>query len=170
MAIVGRFDDDSEAGSLLSRLKGQHIDVFVAHEEGQTVVRVHEIDLRDVLAITPIRHPEGNLASLDPISPCPECGSLDVQRTPRLAIFTLTVLSLVGFGVAVGIESLAVALLLPSVAFAAFLLDPLKCIACSHGWKPELEDHEMVDLIPGSSDDEPEVEYILPHARGGSEN
>lgn len=122
----------------------------------QTIVRVRPtaVDARDEPS-PPEAHP----------SPCPECGSSDVQKTPRLAIFALGVLSLTGFSWAVGIESLAVALLVISGALAAFLLDPWKCVECGNTWAAELTDGEMAGDSTDQSDGEPEVDYIGPNER-----
>jgi len=149
----------------MAGLKREQIEAFVTREAGNTVVRVQEIDLRGVLALPLIRRrPERVESPFEGPSPaCPECDSEDVQPTPRMAIFALGVVSLIGLSAAIGVESLAVALLLPSLAFSAFLLDTRKCGACGGSWTPEVEEPREGDAR--SEGDGVEIDYLPPPAR-----
>ena len=77
---------------------------------------------------------------------CPECGSPDFQRVPRLRIFLLLALLFIGIGAAVG-EELIAATGLIAVAVGALLMPTARCSVCSHRWTPE-SSTEIVEAPP----------------------
>lgn len=66
---------------------------------------------------------------------CPECGSPDVQRVPRLRLFALFALTAIVIGYAVDQFDMAMAGVLALVLVMAFVPSH-RCDGCGHRWSP----------------------------------
>jgi predicted RNA-binding Zn-ribbon protein involved in translation (DUF1610 family) len=72
---------------------------------------------------------------------CPECGSPDYERIPRLRIFGVLAAVFVGIGAAVGQMALALTGLL-AIAAGVLLMPGTRCKMCRHRWNPPPAEQE----------------------------
>lgn len=159
LTLVARYTSIGEAEAARSVLEATGIETFIDNENivaidwlmsnavGSIKVLVREEELeraREILAELPAALPAEVQFEKPPVRAplaCPECGSGDVKRIPRLRLFALFVFIAFALGYAFDQFDFAMA-----GAFAAALIMMLvpshQCRECTHRWSPVLEGDE----------------------------
>jgi DNA-directed RNA polymerase subunit RPC12/RpoP len=175
--IVGRYSTIGEAGIARSALAAAGIDAAAVDEQmvginwlysdaiGGVKLLVHERDGQRAESVLlgldegfDGSLPESAIAEAAPLADgagseeterlrCPDCGSAEVARTPRLRLFLFLALAGSAAGLAVGQTGLG----LTAAAVAALVIGMLpthRCASCGERWSPTPKAPPAVDYTP----------------------
>lgn len=132
----------------------------MAQAVGGVKVLVQEDDMQSAVEIlstacgtdTPVSAAADNSVCGTSAGPaCPECGSADFHRVPRVRIFLLLAAVFIGIGYAIDQQLLAMTALF-AVAIGVLLMPAARCARCLHRWNPPPRDDDELAPLPDPAD------------------